>query len=113
MIPHDRSRDARSRCFIAAAGVLALAFTARARDFVVAPNGNDSNAGTVAAPLRTISRAASRMGPGDTCYVRTGTYRETVSAILRRFKKRGLVDLGYRRIDILDGEGLRDMAGAW
>lgn len=42
-----------------------------------------------------------------------GTYRETVSAILRRFKKGGLVDLGYRRIDILNGPGLRDMAGVW
>lgn len=42
-----------------------------------------------------------------------GTYRETVSAILRRFKKGELVDLGYRRIDILNVEGLRDMAGVW
>lgn len=42
-----------------------------------------------------------------------GTYRETVSAILRRFKKDGLVDLGYRRIRILDSEGLQAEAGIW
>ncbi len=40
-----------------------------------------------------------------------GTYRETVSAILRGFKRAGLVDLGYRRIRILDVEGLQMAAG--
>lgn len=42
-----------------------------------------------------------------------GTYRETVSAILRDFKRQGLVELGYRRINILDIETLRDIAGVW
>lgn len=40
-----------------------------------------------------------------------GTYRETVSAILRGFKKEGWVDLGYRRIHILDVGGLQTAAG--
>lgn len=30
-----------------------------------------------------------------------GTYRETVSAILRDFKRQGLVELGYRRIHLM------------
>lgn len=42
-----------------------------------------------------------------------GTYRETVSAILRDFKRQGLVELGYRRINIVDIETLRDIAGIW
>lgn len=42
-----------------------------------------------------------------------GTYRETVSAILRDFKRQGLVELGYRRINILDAELLKDEAGIW
>lgn len=42
-----------------------------------------------------------------------GTYRETVSAILRDFKQQHLVDLGYRRIEILDAEALSDLAGIW
>lgn len=42
-----------------------------------------------------------------------GTYRETVSAILRDFKRQDLVELGYRRITILDAESLRDIAGIW
>ncbi|MBV7331412.1 Crp/Fnr family transcriptional regulator [Chloroflexi bacterium TSY] len=40
-----------------------------------------------------------------------GTYRETVSAILRDFKSQGLLELGYRRIKILDVESLEDFAG--
>lgn len=44
---------------------------------------------------------------------RLGTYRETVSAILRDFKRQGLVELGYRRIKLVDAETLRDVAGLW
>lgn len=44
---------------------------------------------------------------------RLGTYRETVSAILRDFKRQGLVELGYRRITVLDAEYLKDIAGIW
>lgn len=42
-----------------------------------------------------------------------GTYRETVSAILRDFKRQGLVELGYRRITLLDMEEIKIMAGIW
>lgn len=44
---------------------------------------------------------------------RLGTYRETVSAILRDFKRQGLVELGYRRITLLDEESLKELAGVW
>jgi CRP-like cAMP-binding protein len=40
-----------------------------------------------------------------------GTYRETISAILRGFKDDGLVELGYRKIELLDLRGLRLAAG--
>lgn len=42
-----------------------------------------------------------------------GTYRETVSAILRDFKRQELVTLGYRRIELTDVETLKDLAGIW
>ena len=42
-----------------------------------------------------------------------GTYRETVSAILREFKSQELVKLGYRRINLVDVEALKDIAGIW
>lgn len=40
-----------------------------------------------------------------------GTYRETISAILRDFREAGWVKLGYRRITILDPEALRNLTG--
>jgi CRP/FNR family transcriptional regulator, cyclic AMP receptor protein len=44
---------------------------------------------------------------------RLGTYRETVSAILRDFKRQGVVELGYRRIRIVDSEVLKEIGGVW
>jgi CRP-like cAMP-binding protein len=44
---------------------------------------------------------------------RLGTYRETVSAILRDFKRQGVVELGYRRIRIVDVEELKAIGGIW
>src|SRR5512135_849981 len=41
-----------------------------------------------------------------------GTYRETISAILRGFKDAGLVELGYRKIELRDLRGLRAEAGS-
>jgi CRP/FNR family transcriptional regulator, cyclic AMP receptor protein len=41
-----------------------------------------------------------------------GTYRETISAILRSFKDNGLVELGYRKIELCDVRGLRLAANA-
>jgi CRP/FNR family cyclic AMP-dependent transcriptional regulator len=40
-----------------------------------------------------------------------GTYRETISAILRGFKDAGLVELGYRKIELRDLRGLQAAAG--
>jgi CRP-like cAMP-binding protein len=41
-----------------------------------------------------------------------GTYRETISAILRNFKDEGLVELGYRKIELRDLRGLQMASGA-
>ncbi len=50
-----------------------------AGDIYVANVGNDANPGTKSAPLLTIQAAVNRLGPGDTCLIRGGTYRETVT----------------------------------
>lgn len=44
---------------------------------------------------------------------RLGTYRETISAILRDFKRQGFVALGYRRIVLLNIEEMKEIAGIW
>ena len=48
------------------------------RTFFVATRGNDASAGSLAAPFRTIQRAASIAQSGDTVLIEGGTYRETV-----------------------------------
>ena len=42
--------------------------------FYVAPSGLDGNPGSLALPWQTIQKAANVLTPGDTVYVRAGTY---------------------------------------
>ena len=46
--------------------------------YYVATNGSDSYAGSLSKPFKTIQKAANIAQPGDTVFVRGGTYRETV-----------------------------------
>ncbi len=65
---------------IAAFSVLCLArWGAFGADYYVSTAGSDRNPGTRAKPFRTIQKAANVMAASDTCYVRGGTYRETVT----------------------------------
>jgi hypothetical protein len=45
----------------------------------VAPNGNDSNPGTISEPYLTIQKCATTVSSGSTCAIRAGTYPETVT----------------------------------
>ncbi len=49
-----------------------------ASEYFVSPQGSDDNAGTQQHPYATLQKAASVVGPGDRCYFREGTYRETL-----------------------------------
>lgn len=46
--------------------------------YYVSPSGSDANGGTLDAPWRTIQRAADTLAPGDTAWIRSGTYHERV-----------------------------------
>ena len=63
--------------------ILALLLTSspalQAAELYVAPNGDDKAAGTLDAPFQKIQRAFDQAGPGDTIFLREGTYREQVS----------------------------------
>lgn len=50
-----------------------------AAEYYVAPGGDDANPGTLAQPVKTLARAAALLQPGDTCFLRGGTYRETLA----------------------------------
>ncbi|MGW7680338.1 right-handed parallel beta-helix repeat-containing protein [Kribbella sp. NPDC054772] len=74
---------ARHWCVAVAVGLLASAVVAPAQaagptTYYVAPSGDDSAAGTSAAPFQHIQRCATVMVAGDACEIRSGTYRETV-----------------------------------
>ncbi len=64
----------RSKHFFTALAVVLFGATAHAADRYVSTSGNDANAGTLAAPLRTITQAAAVAQPGDTIHVRGGVY---------------------------------------
>lgn len=63
-------RAARSLVPLAALAPAALL----AATYYVSPTGNDSNAGTLAAPFRSITKAQSVASSGDTVMLRGGTY---------------------------------------
>jgi len=64
---------------LSAALILAPLAAVHAADLHVTQDGNDTNAGTRAAPLRTIQHAAELAQPGDVITVHAGVYRERVT----------------------------------
>ncbi len=53
--------------------------SADARDYFVAPGGNNGNNGSIGSPLATIQFALNQCLPGDTVQVRGGTYFEKIT----------------------------------
>lgn len=64
--------------------LLASASRASAADFFVAPAGNDADPGTLEKPFASVQRAQDAVAPGDTVYLRGGTYAIKESQIARR-----------------------------
>ncbi|VGO16891.1 Protease 1 [Pontiella desulfatans] len=60
-----------------------LLSSAQAADFYVDASVSPGGDGSFALPFQTIQAAADTMDPGDTCHIRAGTYRETVTPPLR------------------------------
>jgi len=54
--------------------LLTLTTVAEAATYYVATTGSDGNPGTLTAPFRTLGQGVSVLRPGDTLYVRAGTY---------------------------------------
>lgn len=51
----------------------------QAANYYVATSGDDANPGTIDKPLKTLQRCANVAAPGDNCFIRKGTYHETVT----------------------------------
>ena len=75
--------------------------------YYVATTGDDSNAGTIEAPWRTIQKAADTLEPGEMVFVRGGLYKESV-----KIQKSGSKDghILYKAFPgeqpVLDGTGM-------
>ena len=48
----------------------------RAIEYYVSPSGSDNNSGTLSSPWQTLGYALGKLSPGDTLYLRGGTYYE-------------------------------------
>ena len=87
---------------------LFVASTGSAATYYVATTGSDSNAGTLAAPFKTLTRAASAVKPGDVVEVRGGVY----NAIANLYNSKGtsaarIIFRNYAgETPIIDGSGM-------
>jgi hypothetical protein len=81
----------------------------------VATNGNDSNSGTLAAPLRTVQRAVDLAQPGHTIYIRGGTYAPSTNIqILKNGTSSQPITMRNHNSErvIIDGENMPYTPGA-
>ena len=82
--------------------VLLQGSSAMATTFYIAPSGSDSNAGTLAAPFESITKAQSVAASGDTVFLRGGTYSsftiassDTTYSYVHAIAKSGISYLAY------------------
>jgi hypothetical protein len=69
------------QCFFSlllALGMLFAACPAYCNTYFVAPDGSDSNSGTIESPFKTIDHAVGLVNAGDTIYLRGGVHYYTV-----------------------------------
>lgn len=69
------------------ATAIAAATAVQTKTIFVSTTGNDSAAGTMAAPLASLAAAHAKATAGDTIYLRGGTYRIGESQIMSTQEK--------------------------
>ena len=89
------------RAFALGLNFVAFATLLPAATYYVAPDGSDENAGNREAPFATIQRAQTAAAPGDTVWIRGGTYPMTEAQIARRQR-------GRSHVVFLDKSGTKD-----
>ena len=81
----ERKNNSRHIAPISAGAILAicmaLAQVASAKTWYVSPTGNDANPGTLASPFASLQKGHDMTNPGDTVFIRGGTYRPTKPAV--------------------------------
>lgn len=79
----------------------ALPLLAAAKDYYMAPNGNDRNDGSKERPFATLSKVQQKVKPGDIVYIRGGIYKLSTADIMG---KKGI----YHCVVIFDKSGTAD-----
>jgi hypothetical protein len=64
--------------------------------YFVSSQGSDDNPGTIKQPFKTIQKCADVVQPGSTCWIRQGTYRETVRLLTSGFDKEPITFAAYK-----------------
>lgn len=91
---------------VAVTAVSLFAVSADAATYYVATNGSDSANGSLAAPFRTLTRAAGLLSAGDVVNVRGGLYKETVQITVKGTADSRIVIRSYEgETAIFDGTG--------
>src|SRR5712691_1573468 len=77
----------------------------QAATYYVSTSGSDASAGTLAAPFATLQKAVNLANPGDTIYMRGGTYAIVQTAITRSGNSGSYINIfNYPgEVPILDG----------
>ncbi len=85
--------------------------------FVDAQHGNDGNEGTKERPWQTIRQALPRLNPGETLFLRGGSYFETVYCAITGTAEKPITIRSYPgELAVIDGgfaEFQREPASAW
>lgn len=75
--------------FTLACGLFLAVVEAGAAEFYIAVDGSDDNAGTIDQPFATFPHAIDLAGPGDTIFVRGGTYLLTQRITIEKAGREG------------------------
>ena len=67
------------------------------KGYFISPNGSDNNPGTINRPFKTIQKCAELVQPGSTCWLRQGTYRETVRPKMSGTKTEPITFAAYKQ----------------
>lgn len=90
-----------------AVSLVAVSSAANAANLYVSLSGNNANAGTQAAPFRTLNWAGVKAKPGDVIYVRGGVYNETVNIMSKGTATAPILFTAYPgEQPVYDGTGL-------
>ena len=73
----------RLRAILSLALGLCISTALNAKELFVAPTGSDEQAGTIEKPLATLMKAQDLAEPGDTVWIRGGTYKAKPDQIAR------------------------------